>query len=1379
MIGRKSHIFKIILTLKEVFRHITILSYLLLGIVSFGHTQTENIIFSYYNMDDGLVHNHCKAMFKDETGFMWFGTEAGLSRFDGQNFKNFKHSDDDSTSIGGNWVNDIAEDKNGNIWIATMRGGLNMYNAQTGKFISYPLNIKDDLKLPTDELACLYIDQTNDIWYGTYRHGFGRFHPETDSFENYNLNTSFKNPRQAWSLNSPTSFLEDISNPDIMWIGSMRYGLYQFDKKSKTLTKFLNPYNKYGSGIHDLYMEKSGELWIGYWGLGIAKFDTKKHIWKMFIPDKEKFLKGDGYSNICIDITKKSRDEFWIAGGRDGLGVFNKETEKFYFIDPNKNFKKKTAQGFISQILTTSNDGVWIRDGINGIYQIDPARQYFRFVSTKAIKQKSREGLNGANDFAFDPVDKKYYVVTEQGDGLYVFDENLNLLKTASSSRPSSYTYQQFTDLLLDNTGKLWILDWLQGDLLLYDKKKNICNPYPLNKLDNFPKNSFNFSTILQDKDGDIWLGTNYAGILKFNPQKKSLNQYIGENPATDLTSKAIISDMVLDKTGRIWISTIYFGIYIFDPKAKKFLHLTTGQNNKKGLRENRVHSLALDKFGNIWAGLYTKGIQVINSDNPLDSEIKLLTFKNGLENENIVNIVSDINKNMWVQTEGGLFSYDYETNLFKKYTDKEGYRDFLNPYGLKSLSSGEICIGASEGFYIFHPDSIHKNHVPPKVVFTGFYTEADNPRSILMNNDIVLPFKDNFFTIDFAALNFQLPLKNSYAYKLEGIDADWVYCNNKNCASYTNIHEGKYIFKVKAANNDNVWNDHVETLNIIILPPWYRTWWAYMVYSIFVLYLIYLFYSYQQRKWKLQTQLQLEHEEAKRLREMDAAKSKIFTNITHEFRTPLTVILGLVDILKTKPKINFKENLNLIKRNGQSLLNLINQLLELSKLETGHLKTEMIHCDIVGYLGYLTESFHSLANKKGIHLNFHSEQETIKMDFDPEKIERILTNLISNAIKFTPEYGKVLVVAKKINISSQDFIQIDIKDNGKGISEEDLKHIFDRFFQEDSQNNSYQEGTGIGLALVDELVKLLAGHIKVESKPDQGTKFSIYLPIQDNAEHKDFSKLLKEDKDISIPKVFSDISPEDKPILLIVEDNSDVVYYLKNILSGDYKIEVGHNGQQGIDKAIEIIPDIIISDVMMPEKDGFELCETLKSNDLTSHIPIILLTAKATAQDRLSGFELGADAYLSKPFNQKELEIRLKKLIENRNKLQEYYANLHKQKDVKDKKSEKETAFITKLNQIVEKNIHDEMFDVNRLSRAMLMSRSQLHRKLKALMDISPAALIKKIRLEKAYKLITETDKPISEIAFELGFTSTSYFSFSFSETYGISPSELRNKSK
>ena len=1367
--------------LKGFFRHITLSFYLSLGIITFCHSQNQDYIFTYYSIEDGLAHNHCRSMHKDSQGFMWFGTENGLSRYDGQHFKTFRHLENDKNSISGNWINDIVEDKQGNLWIATMREGLCKYDIKSGDFNLYNLNISDNLNLPKDELNCLYIDSQGDLWYGTYRHGFGRFNQQNRTFENYNLNINFTNPRNAWEINSVSAIAEDKFNHDILWIGGIRHGLYRFNKKTKQITQFINPYNKFGSGIHSVFMQNPNELWLGYWGLGIVKFNINNQTWKVFLPDKKKFEKGDGYSNICIDIKKKSKKEFWIASGRDGLGIFNLQTEKFYFIDPLKNLKTNINQGFVSQILVSKKDGIWIRDGINGIFQIDPSKQLFKFVSTKAIKQKSRIGLNSANDFEFDPTDSLYYVATGQGDGLYIYDKNFNLLKTASSSRASPYTYQQFTDILIDNKRRIWILDWLQNDLLKYNKRLNICEPFPLKEFNDFPKNSFNYSALLKDNKDNIWIGTNYGGLLKFNPDTKSLKQYIGTNPDIELTSKATISNLLLDNKGRIWISTIYYGIYVFDTITEKFIHyLTLGKSNQ-GLAQNRVHTLAQDKNGMIWAGLYTKGIQIINPDKSVLQEINLLTYSNGLENENIVNIISDINNNMWVQTEGGLFNYNYETRQFIKFSYKEGYLDYLNPYGLKSLNSGEICIGVSEGFYVFHPDKLYKNILAPNVVFTGINLGSDNNETIEILNSkkgIKLPYKDNFFTINFAALNFQIPSKNNYAYKLEGIDPDWVYCGNRNYASYTNINEGQYIFKIKASNNDLIWNENAETLKIIITPPWYRSIWAYLLYLIVLVSIIYSFYLYQKRKWKLQTQLQLEHEEAKRLRELDAAKSKIFTNITHEFRTPLTVILGIVDILKNKSQINIKQNLNIIKRNGNSLLQLINQLLELSKIETGNIKTEMIHCDIVGYLGYLTESFHSLANKKGIHLNFYSEQEQINMDFDPEKIERIISNLVSNAIKFTPEYGKILVISGKKIIDGKEYIEIKIRDNGKGISEENQKHIFDRFYQVDSGESEFKEGTGIGLALVYELVKLFKGNIEVKSALNKGTTFSIILPIKHNAKQMDFPKILsgidEESNKFSNTDTTINLNKnEEKPLILIIEDNKDVIYYLKNILQNNYNIKVAYNGQQGIDKATNAIPDLIISDVMMPEKNGFEVCQTLKTEQITSHIPIILLTAKATAQDRLEGFSKGADAYLNKPFNQKELEIRIKKLLENRRKLQEYYNNQNKPHP---KTNIQETQFLEKLYKIIDKNIHDEMFDVNHLSRAMNMSRSQLNRKLKALINTSPALLIRKIRLKKAYRLITETDIPISDIAFDLGFSSSSYFSYSFSEKYGISPSELRS---
>jgi signal transduction histidine kinase/ligand-binding sensor domain-containing protein/CheY-like chemotaxis protein len=1349
----------------------------------FADAQETHYIFSHLSINEGLSHNHCYSILKDSKGFMWFGTGSGLSRYDGQNFKNYRHNEDDPGSIGGNRINDIVEDKNGILWIATLRGGLNKYDPEKDIFTSYPLVFDDTLSLPTDELNCLYLDSDSTLWYGTYRHGFGKFNKESHSFENYNLFTKFKNPQHAWKINTVNTIIEDIADSNILWIGSIGSGLFRFDKKTKSLQSFPNPQDLYRSGIHDLYMESSGELWVAYWGIGLGKYNIKQNVWDMYIPDINKYKEGDGYSNICISIEKKSDDEFWIAGGRDGLGIFNKKTKRFKFIDPSKKVNPDAGQGFVSEILVNKNDGVWIRDNTNGIYQIDPSRQSFKFISTKAIKKQSRKGLNAANAFAFEPIKKRYFVSTGQADGLYIFDQNLELEKTAASSLPTQYSYQQFTDVLIDSKGRIWILDWLKNKLLRYEESTNLCVPYPLEQFEDYPEKDFTMSALAEDKKGNIWIGSYYGGLYKFNPDLKLFKKYIGSDPNEELTSKSMISSLLIDDKGRICMGTVYYGIYIFDPKTEKFTVFKPKKN--RGLIQNRIKALAQDKYGNIWVGFYTKGIQIIELDQGIDQKIDLLTFDSGLLNENIVNIISDLHQNMWVQTEGGLFAYDYNSKRFTKYDNRDGYLDYLNPYGMQSLSTGEICVGGSEGFIIFHPDRLYKNTQAPKVVLTGFRVgEKDTKleKRIDYILKISLPYRDNFFTINFAALNFQLPVKNSYAYQLEGVDNTWVFAGNRNYATYTNISEGTYTFSVKACNNDLVWNENATSVIITILPPWYRSWLAYLLYGLMIIAVVYSFYYYQKRRWFLQTQLKLEHEEAKRLKELDTTKSKIYTNITHEFRTPLTIILGLADQILIEPTNNLKEKIRLIKRNGKSLLLLINQMLDLAKLETGNLKTEMINADIVGYLGYLTESFHSLANDKGIHLNFYSEEKHIFMDFDPEKIERLFTNLISNALKFTQIYGKVLVVAKKIETHKNASLVIEIQDNGQGISKENIAHIFDRFHQIDDAHTRSEGGTGIGLALVHELVHLLKGKIDVQSELGMGSTFTVMLPVSNIATSTDLPVSKKvfydinetEKVDVQAESLSNQEIADDKPILLVIEDNKDVIYYLNTFLENDYYVEFTINGQEGIDKAIEIIPDIIISDVMMPIKDGFEVCQILKTNQLTSHIPIILLTAKATAKDRLSGLKHGADAYIMKPFNQEELEVTLKHLIDSRKKLQEYYENRNQTEPISNV-TKQGTEFLDRLKLIIEKNMGSENFDIIFLSRDMHMSRSQLHRKLKALTNTTPALYIRKIRLEKAYQLLKETDTPISDIAFSLGFSSPSYFTYSFSEMYGYAPSDLR----
>ena len=1369
--------------LKEYFRHIFLSICYVLALTVFANAQETHYIFSHLSINEGLAHNHCYSILKDSKGFMWFGTESGLSRYDGQDFKNYRHDEDDPGSIGGNRINDIVEDKNGILWIATLRGGLNKYDPSTDLFTSYPLVFEDTLTLPTDELNCLFLDSKGDLWYGTYRHGFGKFNRQNKTFENYNLFTNFKNPQHAWEINTVNTIIEDIKDDNILWIGTGRSGLFRFDKKTKSLQSFPNQHDLYMSGIHDLYMESPGELWVAYWGIGIGKYNIRQDVWDMYIPDTDKYKEGDGYSNICISIEKKSEDEFWIAGGRDGLGIFNKKTRQFNFIDPSKIVNPGAGQGFVSEILVNESDGVWIRDNTNGIYQIDPSRQSFKFVSTKAIKKQSRKGLNAANDFAFDPKKKRYLVSTGQADGLYIFNQNLELEKTAASSLPTQYSYQQFSDILIDSKGRIWILDWLKNKLLRYDESLNLCVPYPLEQFEEFPEKDFTMSALAEDKKGNIWIGSYYGGLFKFNPDLKLFKKYIGSDPNEELTSKSMISSLLIDNKGRICMGTVYYGIYILDPKTEKFSVFKPQKNG--GLIQNRVQALAQDKYGKIWAGFYTKGIQIIDPDQGIDQKIDLLTFDSGLLNENIVNIISDLHQNMWVQTEGGLFAYDYKSKRFTKYDHKDGYLDYLNPYGMRSLSTGEICVGGSEGFIIFHPDRLYKNTQAPKVVLTGFRVgEKDSKLEKRIDHflKISLPYSDNFFTINFAALNFQLPVKNSYAYQLEGVDNTWVFSGNRNYASYTNISEGTYTFRVKACNNDLVWNENGTSVIITILPPWYRSWLAYLIYGFMLVATVYSFYYYQKRRWYLKTQLQLEHEEARRLKELDATKSKIYTNITHEFRTPLTVILGLANQILNEPSNKLKEKIGLIKRNGKSLLQLINQMLDLAKLETGNLKTEMINSDIIGYLGYLTESFHSLANDKGIHLNFYSQEKQILMDFDPEKIERILTNLISNALKFTKNYGKVLVVAKKIKRDKTANLIIEIQDNGQGISKENIDHIFDRFHQVDDAHTRKEGGTGIGLALVYELVNLLNGQIEVQSELGIGSTFTVMLPISNIAKNTELPVIKRdltdkaeiEPDDEKMPILSNQEIAEDKPILLVIEDNKDVIYYLNTFLENDYYVEFATNGQNGIEKAIEIIPDIIISDVMMPIKDGFEVCQTLKTNQLTCHIPIIILTAKATIDDRLSGLKHGADAYIMKPFNQEELEVTLKHLIDSRKKLQQYYENRNQTEPINDL-TKQGTDFLDRLKVIIEKNMENENFDIIFLSRDMHMSRSQLHRKLKALTNTTPALYIRKIRLEKAYQLLKETDTPISDIAFSLGFSSPSYFTYSFSEMYGYAPSDLR----
>ena len=697
--------------------------------------------------------------------------------------------------------------------------------------------------------------------------------------------------------------------------------------------------------------------------------------------------------------------------------------------------------------------------------------------------------------------------------------------------------------------------------------------------------------------------------------------------------------------------------------------------------------------------------------------------------------------------------------------------------------------------------------------------------KTISETNQLELSYKDDVITFEFASLDYSAPEKNQYAYKLENFNTDWIYSGTVRSATYTNLPPGEYIFRVKGSNNDGVWNEAGIALTLIITPPWWSTWWAYILYGLLFLCGLYLIRRYELNRLNLKNQLKLEKVATDSLRNLDQLKSHFFANISHEFRTPLTLILGQVEsVMSSGIETKEKGKLQVANRNARRLLTLINQLLDLSKLEAGSMELNAGQHNIVSFLKSLFYSFESLAETQKITLKFESELEKIPVVFDPDKMEKVFYNLVSNAFKFTQEQGeiKVSITVRKAEFFSasstggsifnqvrddntKGFVEIKIKDTGKGIPAESLSHIFDRFYQVDGSSTREHEGTGIGLALTKELVELHKGKIAVSSKEGEGTEFIIYFPIGDLKKKNEKSYELPVSNsaqeniltDVKIseaellptsdhqppsPGLQLPTSASNQEIILVVEDNSDVRAYIREQLvqknsfgENEYKVIEACNGEDGISIAQNEIPDLIITDVMMPKMDGYQFSKAIRNDEKTSHIPIIMLTAKAGLDDKINGLEIGVDDYLTKPFSAKELKVRVKNLIYQRKQLRKRFSTSTIIKPSEVTAVSVDKTFLEKVIKTIENHFEDEKFSVDKLADGMNMSVSQLTRKLNALIDQPPGQLIRSFRLQRAADLLKQNSGTVAEICYKVGFNDQAYFSRTFKKQFGCSPSEYK----
>ena len=1283
--------------------------------------------FYRYTPNEGLLEfrSGVKSIIEDSKGNIWFGGWGGICYYDGYNFIHFPNEEEYGV---GNLkrAGAIIEDSKGNIWFYST----DLYKFDGMYFTIYEKNrahVHDTEEINTwytnNDIREIMEDSRGYLWLATLGSGIMRF----DGKHLIQLTEE-----DGLIHNSINNILEDSDGN--IWFGSGGEGirgrgvsrytphLTNPDNMSGTLTNFTRENGLSGNRIQDILQDEGGNIWFSTYDGGICRFDGKIFT---------HFTKNEGLSTNSVNGMMKDRQgNIWFGTNGEGVGRFRQNSFK--------HFTENQGVGNygISVIIEDSHGHIWMGQAYDGILKYDG--EYFTNYTIE----------NG-------------------------------LLR------------DHVTNLIEDKHGNLWII-YRDRNMSMFDGKM-FTHYTKAQGLSNNP-----LMDIHEDKEGMIWVAVGWDRVIRFNPESNQITHFLSN--LNELIGGGLIFE---DQLKNLWFGGHGY-LTKYDQKNDQLRFICQVDTIEFGW----VDMMIEDKKGNTWLGIPDQTLaQVVKGGEELKTEFPRIFRGRELPDIEFNSATMDQNGNLWVGSkESGL-------TVFVNGMDNIGQRDFrgiqiAKEDGLKSKnfqfksvvidSKNRLWLGNGPYVTMLDLNSYRLPNTPPTNLdlsyieiqqkYIDYNRLADNEYAntidfgipLSQSFDSTVAFKNypvhptiphdlNHLTFHFSADDWVAPHQIRYSYKMEGIDQNWSQPKTEAKADYRNLPYGTFTFQVKAFGIAKIWSEPF-TYTFTIRPPWWHTWWAYTI-------MVLTFASVLYSLFKFQLKRKLELQEANRLKELDTLKNRFYSNITHEFRTPLTVINGMADELDHRSDQDLKTKINLIKKNSSQLLDLINQMLDLSKIQSGNIDLDLHQADIISFIKYLVAAHKSFSESHNIDLAFYSIEEKLMMDFDLKKVEQVVTNLISNAIKFTPEGGTVLVIASKINTAHQPQIEVLVKDNGIGISEEQLPYIFDRFFQ--VSTNHKNQGTGIGLALVKELLDIMRGSISVESEINRGTTFSLYLPIQNRAPI--VSNLeLPHFKSIDIPENLetqkSIVINKELPILLIIEDNEDVIYYLKNCLREKYQIITSMNGNQGVQKAFELIPDIIISDVMMPGMDGYQVCATLKEDERTNHIPIILLTARSTSQDKLSGLTQGADAYLIKPFDKVELLIRINKLLEIRKILQNKYSSALISSQSNTSNPENRTnSYIEKVEKIILSNVEDENFSIHTLAKELHLSRSQMYRKIKALTGMSPAIYIRHIRLQKAKELLLSSHLGISEIAYRVGFKTPVYFSQVFKETFGVSPSESR----
>jgi signal transduction histidine kinase/ligand-binding sensor domain-containing protein/DNA-binding response OmpR family regulator len=1325
--------------------------------------------FRHLDKSDGLSQSSVFAIAQDDEGFLWFGTRNGLNRYDGYRFRVFQQQPDDPFSLVNNDVRAIYFDgRTRSLWLGT-NGGLSRLDLNTEQFHNYRPSSDQANGLDADVVRSITRDPQGQLWIGTAL-GLLRYLPTTDSF--------------AWEK----TFLhgtDTLQAPDVkailpgpegeLWVGtdqglfcreSSAHGTYQF-RRSDEVHLDLDPLA--ALHIKTLLRDPQGRYWIGTHDDGIFCWDRQSGKLRSYQAQE-----GDPFALSHNNIRSTTLDQngrLWV-GTFVGLNRYLPEQDGFKTMISEAGHPEGLSSSSIRALFGDQQGGVWIGTYYGGINYLDES--FTRFQIYRPQLGLNSLSANVVSSFAEDAAGNLW--IGTEGGGLNYFNPQSGRFQhlPAQPQNPRGLSGENIKTLLADGE-QLWIGTFQRG-LNRFFPGENRFERYLHDPDDPHSLSHDNVYSLLREGDS-LWVATYGGGLNEFDIASGRARHFrFVSQDSTSLPSDQL-RVLSRDQRGQIWIGSEK-GLARLDRQGDRVQF-------QRFFPDLQVYALQPGEKNCLWIGTLGQGLWQFDST---QDTARHYTTADGLPGNTIFGILQDEAGDLWLSTDQGIAKLNRDRGTFTRYHHTEGLENLeFNYNAYYKTREGAFLFGGTHGFTRFFPAQIQPNTYVPPVVFSGL--EAFNRRIAVGGEDQLLTqtlnhtpaltfaYNEANFTLRFAALDFAHPKSNAYSYRLEGIDPDWKFTTGEPKATYTLQREGTYTFYLRGGNNDGLWNPAVRTLTIRVLPPPWRSWWAYLAYVLLLVGVIWAVARYV----RLQHSYQLEHLAKEKQEDLHQMKLRFFTNITHEFRTPLTLILGPLRelIQREEGSARTVQRLRSIEHNAQRLLALVNQLLDFRKLEAEHQDLEIAEGNVVRFLREIFLSFQETARLRGLNYRFEAEEAEIRLWYDRDKLEKVIYNLLSNAFKFTPDGGRI-----RLRVAAADAgVVIAVADNGRGMSPEIQAQIFQRFFEQRGGNE--QVGSGIGLALSEQLVRLHGGRIGVASEPGEGTTFQVWLPqghahlppeailadFRDSEDHRHYQPLP------SAPLAAKVAPPEDAPLLLLVEDNPEVQAYIGSVFGGEYRLLTAADGQQGLDMARERLPDLIISDVMMPRMDGTTLCRHLKTNLETSHIPVILLTARTALIFRLEGLETGADDYVNKPFYPEELRLKVRNAIEARQRLREKFARTRNFDPKEITVTSADEHFLEKVMQLAETHIDNPDFTIEHFAEELAVSRPLLFKKMKALTNQTPKSFLKQVRLKRAAQLLSQQKLNVAEVAYLTGFRDPKYFSKCFQQEYGETPSSYAGK--